>query len=199
MKPFPSRNDAVGARPSGRRKVDTKAARGFSAGSSVRPKRVAGGSRGRNTRADCERVFLRPEGRAPRGPTASFRLGASQQNRCKAARFSAAIPVPLCVHRVSVVHSDAQEPQSRDEHREAGSGKQIAVFRPWELLINLKLRCLAPGARAVPARSSSALAGALGLSAHRPAGARAATGDRSRSGSWPDSSLPSAGSDRPLP
>ena len=195
MKPSPSRNDAVGARPSGRRKVDTKAARGFSAGGSVKPNRVVGGSRGTYAGAGCERAFLRPEGRAPRSPTASFRLSASRWNRCEAARFSGSLSVPLCVPRVSVVQTNAEEPQSRDEHREAGSGKQIAVFRPWELLMNLKLRCLADGARAVPARSSSALAGALGLPARCLAGALAATGDRSRSGSGAEI----AGFDRPLP
>jgi len=49
--------------------------------------------------------------------------------------------------------------------------------------MNRKLNRFAPGARAVPARSSSAATNELGHSEPLLDNARAATGDRSRSGS----------------
>jgi len=64
-------------------------------------------------------------------------------------------------------------------------GRQRRPDRPLapSLPMNLKRRCLSAGARAVPARSSYALASALGPSECFLLDASAATGDRSRAGS----------------
>jgi hypothetical protein len=136
-----SRNDALGARPSGRRKGGRKAARGGPAGRSDAPNGVGDRRRRATAGAGCGRAFLRPEGRAPVASTAWFRLRHTASALIKA---RPAAPSPA---------KGASSPSPALAKRRNPEWTRLRR-RGWKVIVGQRRPGLLPGSGLLPCRRS---------------------------------------------